>query len=36
MYYPASQELQWRRVLFTIVKQNIDLYTPLEQVRIYW
>ena len=33
-YCRASQEWQWRRVLFTIVKLNINFYTPLELMRI--
>ena len=26
----ANQEWQWRNILFSIVKSNINLYTPLE------
>ena len=33
-YCPASQKWQWRRVLLTIVKWTINLYTPLEPMRI--
>ena len=33
-YCRANQEWQWRNILFTIVKLNIKLYTPLELTRI--
>ena len=33
-YCRANQEWQWRNILFTIAKSNINLYTPLELARI--
>ena len=34
LYCCANQEWKWCNILFTIVKQNINLYTPLELTRI--
>ena len=34
MYCRANQEWQQSHILFTIVKWNINLYTPLEQTGI--
>ena len=30
IYCRVNQEWQWRNILFSIVKFNINLYTPLE------
>ena len=30
IYCRANQEWQWRNILFSIVKVNINLHTPLE------
>ena len=34
LYWRANQNWQWRIILFTIVKWNINLYTPFELTRI--
>ena len=33
-YCRANQEWQWRKILFTLVKFNIDVYTPFEPMQI--
>ena len=33
-YCRANQEWQWRNIVFSIVKLNINLYTPLELMGI--
>ena len=33
-YCRANQEWQWRNILFTLVKENINLYTTFELMLI--